>query len=163
MILASSASEVPERANAGLDTAVSSSATSNTATSPEWVISFYRCLDSKDPEGLAARCTEDVSVRLGSDNPVIGRASFVKKLTGLFGAHAAMKHEVLRVWEVDDKAFVEITATHGLPNGREPSAPAFAVLTRDKDLISDVRTFLDRTAFSPTAAKAIAEELGYGS
>jgi hypothetical protein len=74
-----------------------------------------------------------------------------------------MEHEVLRVWEVDDKALVEIKATHGLPNGRRPSAPAFAVLTREKDLISDIRTFLDRTAFSPAAAKAVSEELGYGT
>jgi ketosteroid isomerase-like protein len=120
-------------------------------------------LDSKDAHGLAAKCTEDVAMRLGSDETVIGRADMVAKLTRLLGAHASMKHEILRTWETDEAALIEIKATHGLPNGETPSAPAFAVLTRRDGLVCDIRTFLDRTAFSETAGRAVATELGYGA
>lgn len=130
----------------------------------DWVQRFYKHLDAKDTAALTAACTDDVRVRLGSDEAVVGHDAFAKKLAGFFNAHAQLNHEVLSIWQAEDKTFVELTSTHGLPNGRRPSAPSFAVISRnDEGMIYEIKTFLDRTAYSPTAAKAVAEELGYGS
>jgi ketosteroid isomerase-like protein len=114
--------------------------TSNTSS---FTADLFADIDSQDAHAFASRISEDGRFRIGSAEPVIGRAAIEAGLTGFFGMIKSLSHETLDQWDVGDVTIIESAVTYIRLDDGQVTVPAVSILRRGDELIDDYRIFID--------------------
>jgi ketosteroid isomerase-like protein len=113
--------------------------------SPEKTIrEMFVTTDARDVEANAAYLTEDVELRFGNNEPVVGKPAYVATSTGFFASLKSLRHEIHSVWTVDgDVVITEMTVHYERLDGQQLSLPCANIFRLRDGLIADYRIFMD--------------------
>ena len=70
------------------------------------VTSYWRGSDSRDLDLMTSVITDDFELKFGNSPATKGKDAFVSAATEFFGAIKSVRHDVVRLWVVDDGAAV---------------------------------------------------------
>src|SRR2546428_13896891 len=73
----------------------------------DWVKHYYAVVDSMDIEKFGPLHTEDVHLRFGNAETVVGRDAVVRDIADFWGAIKGLRHNFVQTWEEGDVKIVE--------------------------------------------------------
>jgi ketosteroid isomerase-like protein len=113
--------------------------------SPENTIrELFATTDAKDVEANAAYLTDDVELRFGNNEPVVGKAAVIAMSKEFFGSLSSLRHEIQSVWTVeDDVVITEMTVHYERLDGQRLSLPCANIFRLRDGLVADYRIFMD--------------------
>jgi hypothetical protein len=116
--------------------------TSNTTS---FTSELFADIDRKDAKAFASRLSENARVRIGSAEPVLGRAAVVEGLTEFFGMIKSLQHEMVEQWDEDGATIIESQVTYTRLDDQVVTVPAVTIFRRGEgeELIGDYRIFID--------------------
>lgn len=104
---------------------------------------LFADIDSMEPERFVAHLAEDVTMRFGNAEPIVGRdavrdawAVFCKELKGV-------RHELVDRWNVDETTIVEATVTYTRRDDSRVTVPVVTVYRERGGQINDYRIYID--------------------
>src|SRR5260370_11811965 len=94
----------------------------------DWVKRYYSVVDSMNVEEFTALHTEDVRLRFGNAETVVGRDAVVQGIADFWGAIKGLRHNFVQTWDDGDVEIVE-ALIHYTPHSSHllplPSPPIF--------------------------------------
>jgi ketosteroid isomerase-like protein len=106
---------------------------------------LFADVDRKDATLFAPYLAEDCVFQFANAPEVVGRDEIERGLAAFYDTIAALRHDLLRVWEVDAATIVRMRVTYTRLDGSEVSMPAAVIFERGDDgLIVDYRIFVDQ-------------------
>lgn len=113
--------------------------------SPETRIrELFATTDRKDVEANAAHLTEDVELRFGNNEPVIGKDAYVAMSRDFFASLKSLRHEIHSLWAVDGNVVItEMTVHYERLDGQRLSLPCANIFRLRDGLVADYRIFMD--------------------
>ena len=105
----------------------------------------FASFDVKDASTLAGFVTDDVRLRLGNAEMIQGKTAFVDAVNGFLGSVAAVRHEILHVYDDGDAAIVEFDVHYTRHDGDVVTLPCCNVFRLRDGLISEYRSYVDAT------------------
>ena len=113
--------------------------------SPETRIrELFATTDQKDVEANAAHLTEDVELRFGNNEPVIGKDAYVAMSREFFASLKSLRHEIHSLWGVHGNVVItEMTVHYERLDGRRLSLPCANIFRLRDGLVADYRIFMD--------------------
>jgi hypothetical protein len=115
--------------------------TSNTTTS--FTTELFAAIDSKDAHGFASRLSENARMRIGSGDPMWGRATVAANLGAFFEMIKALRHETVAQWDMGPTTIIESEVTYTRLDDSQVTVPAVSVYRRGEELIDDYRIYID--------------------
>lgn len=112
---------------------------------PGWAASFYTAVDSFDLDGMIAHFTDDVRVRFGNGDVLVGHDAFKAQVLGLGEFIGGMKHSFSQAWEAQNDAVLVCNVDYTKHDGRIVSLPAVITFHLTDGLIDDMRILIDMT------------------
>jgi limonene-1,2-epoxide hydrolase len=100
-------------------------------------------LDAGDAARLAAMVTDDVFLRLGSQEPILGKEAFIASAEASVASIAGTRHELLAAWDVGETAVLEMTVHYRRHDGSEIALPCCNIFRFSGDQIADYRVYMD--------------------
>ena len=100
-------------------------------------------LDAGDAARLAAMVTDDVRLRLASQEPTIGKAAFTAAVEAAVASIASTRHEILAAWDVGEAVVLEMTVHYRRHDGSELALPCCNIFRFTGGLIADYRMYMD--------------------
>jgi ketosteroid isomerase-like protein len=93
--------------------------------SPERTIrELFATTDAKDVEANAAYLTDDIELRFGNNEPVVGKAAYIAMSKEFFASLSSLRHEIQSVWTVeDDVVITEMTVHYSGSRGPRNTTP----------------------------------------
>lgn len=116
---------------------------SNMSNMTSFTADLFADIDGQDAHAFASRIAEDGRFRIGSAEPVVGRAAIEAGLTGFFGMIKALSHETVEQWDVGDTTIIESEVTYTRLDERQVAVPAVSIIRHGDELIDDYRIFID--------------------
>jgi ketosteroid isomerase-like protein len=118
------------------------------ATSPltavERVGRLFAAIDSLEPAAPLEHITDDVVFRLGSDDPVLGKAAYADAGAQFFNAVAGIHHDVLSIWEPEaDVVVTEMDVTYTRLDGSTVTLPCSNIFRLRDGLIAIYKIYMD--------------------
>ena len=113
--------------------------------SPEKTIrELFATTDAKDVEANAAYLTDDIELRFGNNEPVVGKAAYIAMSKEFFASLSSLRHEIQSVWTVDeDIVITEMTVHYERLDGQRLSLPCANIFRLRDGLVADYRIFMD--------------------
>jgi ketosteroid isomerase-like protein len=113
--------------------------------SPERTIrELFATTDAKDVEANAAYLTDDIELRFGNNEPVVGKAAYIAMSKEFFASLSSLRHEIQSVWTVDeDIVITEMTVHYERLDGQRLSLPCANIFRLRDGLVADYRIFMD--------------------
>jgi ketosteroid isomerase-like protein len=113
--------------------------------SPEKTIrELFATTDAKDVEANAAYLTDDIELRFGNNEPVVGKAAYIAMSKEFFASLSSLRHEIQSVWTVeDDVVITEMTVHYERLDGQRLSLPCANIFRLRDGLVADYRIFMD--------------------
>jgi ketosteroid isomerase-like protein len=113
--------------------------------SPETRIrELFATTDQKDVEANAAHLTEDVELRFGNNEPVIGKDAYMAMSRDFFASLKGLRHEIHSIWAVDGNVVItEMTVHYERLDGQRLSLPCANIFRLRDGLVADYRIFMD--------------------
>ncbi len=113
--------------------------------SPEKTIrELFATTDAKDVEANAAYLTDDIELRFGNNEPVVGKAACIAMSKEFFASLSSLRHEIQSVWTVeDDVVITEMTVHYERLDGQRLSLPCANIFRLRDGLVADYRIFMD--------------------
>jgi ketosteroid isomerase-like protein len=129
---------------------------------PDWIVNYYRAVDSVDLAAVMALHTDDTTVTFANNPTAVGKEQMAAALSGLFAVLRGMRHTFVRTWETDGGAVgvVDARVTYLLVNGAAVTVPTASLLTRRDGLISDLRINIDMTPVFAALQAEVPEPAG---
>jgi ketosteroid isomerase-like protein len=118
---------------------------------------LFAALDAGDVRSALGLMTEDVTLRFGNADPVVGHAAIAAQFTTMAGVIASMSHELRAVWttgEPDPAVICEMNVTYHRHDGSQLTLPCANVFRLRDGRIADYRIYMD---VNPVFAK---QEIG---
>jgi hypothetical protein len=106
---------------------------------PQWVRGWFAAVDSLDADALDPWLADDVCLRFGSENEVLGRAEVVELNREVFSHMKAMTHHFVEVYEDKGKTLVEAFVNYELPSGEDYLLPFLTTIKRVDGKLADIR------------------------
>lgn len=104
---------------------------------------LFKDIDSMDPDRYARHLSEDVVMRFGNSEPVVGRVA-VRDAWAAFCANLqGVSHELIEQWEAGTATIVETRVTYTRADLTTVTVPAVTIYRSTGDLIDDYRIFID--------------------
>ena len=101
-------------------------------------------LDSGDVDALLRHVTDDVRLRFGNAEVVTGRSAFEAASHDFVQSIAAIRHEVLDLWEVEGGTVIAVMRVHYKRlDGRELSLPCCNLFGTRAGRVYDYRVYMD--------------------
>ena len=100
-------------------------------------------IDSMQPDRFAQHLAEDVTMRFGNADPVVGRDAVRDVWAQFCGSVDGVRHERVAEWVHDDATVVEARVTYARKDGREVTVPVVTVYRASGPLIDDYRVYID--------------------
>ena len=111
---------------------------------PVWAAGLYAAMDAGDIDGFVSHLSEDVSLRSGNADPIIGRENARAASIQLYGAIGGMKHHFKEVWENGDSVMLVADAEYTRLDGSIVSLPCVThVHHRADGLVDSMHVFMD--------------------
>ena len=109
---------------------------------------IFKADHALDLDGFMALLAADVSLRIGSQPPLEGRAAVSQAIGGLFaGMRSGIEHHLHETWHSDHSVIYEAVATFHLKDGRDVTVPYMnALRLNDQGLVRDYRIYIDLAA-----------------
>jgi hypothetical protein len=104
---------------------------------------LFADIDRQDAHAFASRLSEDARVRIGSAEPISGRAAVEAGLTQFFGMIKALRHDMVEQWDMGDAMIIESEVTYTRLDDSLVTVPAVTIFRRGDELIDDYRIFID--------------------
>ena len=116
--------------------------------SDQWVVDFFRAIDSMDVSTLTKAFAEEGTFRFGNSEPAVGQQQVEQSLSGFFSMIGGLSHEITGVWSGDweggEVKIVEAEVTYTRKDGTVIQAlPVTSTIRLEGDRIKDYRVFMD--------------------
>jgi ketosteroid isomerase-like protein len=113
--------------------------------SPETrVRELFATTDAKDIAANATHVTDDVELRFGNNDPVVGKDAYIAMSEEFYASLASLRHEIHSLWTVDDDIVItEMTVHYERLDGQRLSLPCANIFRLRDGLIADYRIFMD--------------------
>jgi ketosteroid isomerase-like protein len=113
--------------------------------SPETrVRELFATTDAKDIAANATHVTDDVELRFGNNDPVVGKDAYIAMSEEFYASLASLRHEIHSLWTVDDDFVItEMTVHYERLDGQRLSLPCANIFRLRDGLIADYRIFMD--------------------
>jgi ketosteroid isomerase-like protein len=108
-----------------------------------WVKNYYAVVDSMDIEKFGPLHTEDVQLRFGNAETVVGRDAVVRGISDFWGAIKGMHHNFVQSWEEGNVEIVEALIDYTRHDGKVVTVPCTSILRKRGDLLQDLRIYID--------------------
>ena len=109
----------------------------------DWVKRYYSAVDSMNVEEFTALHTEDVRLRFGNAETVVGRDAVVGGITDFWGAIKGLRHNFVQTWDDGDVEIVEALIDYTRHDGKVVTLPCTSILRKRGDLVQDLRIYMD--------------------
>jgi ketosteroid isomerase-like protein len=112
---------------------------------PETTIrELFAATDAKDVVANAAYVADDIELRFGNNEPVVGKAAYEAMSKEFYASLKSLRHEIHSLWtEDDDVVITEMTVHYERLDGRQLSLPCANVFRLRDGLVADYRIFMD--------------------
>jgi limonene-1,2-epoxide hydrolase len=100
-------------------------------------------LDAGDAARLAAMVTDDVYLRLGSQEPILSKEAFIASVEASVASIAGTRHEILAAWDVGAAVVLEMTVHYRRHDGSEIALPCCNIFRFSGGRIADYRMYMD--------------------
>jgi ketosteroid isomerase-like protein len=115
-----------------------------TLTPADLVREVFAATDRQDVDANAALMHDDVELRFGNNDPVVGKAAFIEMSHGFHASLASIRHEITSLWTVaDDIVITEMLVHYERLDGERLTLPCANVFRLRDGLIADYRIFMD--------------------
>ena len=104
---------------------------------------LFADIDRMDAHAFASHLSEDCRFRIGSQEPITGRAGVEAGMSGFFKTIKALRHSTVRQWEEGDTTIIESEVTYTRLDERLVTVPAVSIYHRGAELLDDYRIFID--------------------
>ncbi len=102
----------------------------------DWVKHYYAVVDSMDVEKFAPLHTEDVRLRFGNAETVVGRDAVVRGIADFWGSIKGLRHNFVQTWDEGDVEIVEALIDYTRHDGKVVTLPCTSILRKRGDLAS---------------------------
>ena len=107
------------------------------------VKNYYAVVDAMDLEKFGPLHTEDVRLRFGNAETVVGRDAVVRGIADFWGAIKGLRHNFVQTWEDGNVEIVEALIDYTRHDGRVVTVPCTSILRKRGDLLQDLRIYID--------------------
>lgn len=114
-----------------------------TSNMTSFTTELFADIDRMDAHAFASRLSEDVRMRIGSAEPISGRAATEAGLTQFFGMIKGLRHDTVEQWDEGDTTIIESEVTYTRLDDSQVTVPAVSIYRRGDELIDDYRIFID--------------------
>jgi ketosteroid isomerase-like protein len=105
---------------------------------------LFAATDAKDVAANAAYVTDDVELRFGNNEPVVGKVAYEAMSTQFYASLKSLRHEIHSLWTVeDDVVITEMTVHYERLDGQQLSLPCANIFRLRDGLVADYRIFMD--------------------
>ncbi|HWZ17863.1 MAG TPA: nuclear transport factor 2 family protein, partial [Ktedonobacteraceae bacterium] len=87
--------------------------------------------------------TEDVRLRFGNAETVVGRDAVVGGIVGFWGSIKGLRHNFVQTWDEGDIEIVEALIDYTRHDGKVVPLPCTSILRKRGDLVQDLRIYMD--------------------
>jgi hypothetical protein len=104
---------------------------------------LFEDIDSMDPDRYARHLSQDVVLRFGNSEPVVGRLAVRDAWAAFCADLRGVRHELVECWVLGPATIVEARVTYTRANDSTVTVPAVTIYRASGDLIDDYRIFID--------------------
>jgi hypothetical protein len=104
---------------------------------------LFEDIDSMDPDRYARHLSDDVIMRFGNGEPVLGRVAVRDAWAGFCADLHGVSHDLIERWDAGTATIVEARVTYTRTDGTTVTVPVVTIYRSDGDLIDDYRIFID--------------------
>lgn len=112
---------------------------------PETTIrELFAAVDTREVAATAAYVADDIELRFGNNEPVIGKAAYEAMSKEFYGSLKGLRHEIHSIWTVEDRVVItEMTVHYERLDGQQLSLPCANIFRLRDGLVADYRIFMD--------------------
>jgi ketosteroid isomerase-like protein len=114
-----------------------------TSELPAWAAGMYAAMEAGDIDGVLAQMSEDIRMRYGNAEPVVGRDAVRAASAQFFGSIGGLSHDFREVWESEDSALLVCDVDYTLRDGSVMRLPGVTFIHHRPDGIDDIQVFMD--------------------
>src|SRR5258708_39897585 len=103
----------------------------------DWVKNYYAVVDSMDVEKFAPLHTEDVRLRFGNAETVVGRDAVVQGIADFWGAIKGLRHNFVQTWDDGDVEIVEALIAYTRHDAKVVTLPCTSLFPNTANLFQD--------------------------
>ena len=104
---------------------------------------LFEDIDSMDPDRYARHLSDDVVMRFGNGEPVVGRVAVRDAWAGFCADLNGVSHDLVERWDVGAATIVEAQVTYTRADDTTVTVPVVTIYRSSRDLIDDYRIFID--------------------
>jgi ketosteroid isomerase-like protein len=105
---------------------------------------LFAAIDARDVAASTAYVTDDIELRFGNNDPVIGRAAFEAMSKDFHASLKGIRHEIRSLWVVDDSVVITQMCVHyERLDGGQLSLPSANIFRLRDGRVADYRIFMD--------------------
>jgi hypothetical protein len=104
---------------------------------------LFEDIDSMDPDRYARHLSDNVVMRFGNSDPVVGRVPVRDAWAGFCDGLQGVRHDLVERWEAGPATIVEALVTYTRTDDSTVTVPAVTIYRANGDLIDDYRIFID--------------------
>ena len=106
-------------------------------------VTLFEDIDSMDPDRYVRHLSQDVVMRFGNGEPIVGRAAVREAWATFCDDLHGVSHELVERWEAGAATVVESRVTYTRTDDSKVTVPAVTIYRSSGDLIDDYRIFID--------------------
>ena len=100
-------------------------------------------IDSMDPDRYARHLSEDVVMRFGNGEPVVGRGAVREAWAAFCADLHGVRHDLVERWDTGGATIVEARVTYTRADDSKVTVPVVTIYRAAGALIGDYRIFID--------------------
>jgi ketosteroid isomerase-like protein len=104
---------------------------------------LFEDIDSMDPDRYARHLSDDVVLRFGNGEPVVGRPAVRDAWAAFCAELHGVSHDLVECWEAGPATIVEARVTYRRADDSTVTVPVVTIYRTSGDLIDDYRIFID--------------------
>ena len=105
---------------------------------------LFASVDARDVAASTGYVTDDIELRFGNNDPVIGRAAFEAMSKDFHASLKSIRHEILSLWVVDESVVITQMCVHyERLDGGQLSLPSANIFRLRDGRVADYRIFMD--------------------
>ena len=104
---------------------------------------LFEDIDSMDPDRYAHHLSDNVVMRFGNSEPIVGRKAVRDAWAAFCADLHGVSHALVEYWEVGTATIVEAHVTYTRADDTTVTVPAVTIYRPSADLIDDYRIFID--------------------
>jgi hypothetical protein len=104
---------------------------------------LFEDIDSMDPDRYARHLTDDVVMRFGNGEPIVGRVAVREAWAAFCADLHGVSHDLVERWDVGTATIVEASVTYTRGDDTTVTVPAVTIYRSSGELIDDYRVFID--------------------